>query len=53
MSLASCEKCWEDICVCGHKYKDWSTKEIQELRDVLNKMLLERENKRVATRQIL
>lgn len=43
MSLSSCPYCWEDICACGYKYKDWSIKDIKELIEVLQKVLENKE----------
>lgn len=45
MSLSDCPKCWETPCICGHEYEDWSTDKIEDLIDVLKKVLEEKMNK--------
>ncbi len=39
MSLASCPKCWEDLCECGEKYKHLSVERLQKLIDVLEDLV--------------
>jgi hypothetical protein len=37
MSLGACPKCWDEPCMCGHMYKNWSEKDKAELvRAVIN-----------------
>lgn len=31
MGLSDCEKCWETPCICGYKYRNWSTERRYEL----------------------
>ena len=31
MGLSDCVKCWETPCRCGHDYRSWSVKELNEL----------------------
>ena len=31
MSLASCEKCWDDTCTCGWKYRNYKPEYIKSL----------------------
>jgi hypothetical protein len=45
VSLSACEKCWNEMCTCGHKYQIWTTEKIKSLRDVLNGLIAEREKK--------
>ena len=35
MSLASCPKCWDTPCTCGHEYQNWPREELDKLIQVL------------------
>lgn len=52
MSLSSCEKCWDNPCTCGHQYKHWTTKQIQEQINMLLNMLREKENSQLEVIEI-
>lgn len=43
MSLSDCPKCWDTPCTCGHEWKQKSTKRLIETRDMLNRIIDERE----------
>jgi len=44
MSLSACPKCWDDMCCCGYKYREyWSVERIKDLIEVLNKVVKEKE----------
>lgn len=30
MGLASCPKCWDTPCRCGHEYEDWNVKDLDD-----------------------
>ena len=35
MPLSACEKCWDTICCCGWKYRNWTPEAIERLRTTL------------------
>lgn len=39
MSLASCAKCWDDICTCGWKYRDWSIEALEKKIKTLQRVI--------------
>jgi len=39
MSMYECPYCWNVVCVCGHKYKDWSIDDLQKRIEMLQKLL--------------
>lgn len=45
MSLASCEKCWDDVCCCGYQHRNWSWKQIYNLFKGIIKYKLCQKNK--------
>lgn len=42
MSLSSCQKCYDDICTCGYKYRFMNTEDIEYLIARLQEILDER-----------
>jgi len=43
MGLSDCVKCWETPCRCGHDYKDWSIKDLNDLITTLQRVLDDKE----------
>lgn len=37
--LSDCARCWETPCSCGHEYQSWSTLELTEFIQMLQKVL--------------
>lgn len=46
MGMSDCVKCWDTPCRCGHDYKDWTEKALEEQIAMLQKVL---DEKRAAT----
>jgi hypothetical protein len=45
MALSDCVDCWETPCTCGTGYKHWDIKKIQNLIEVLKKVIEEKKKK--------
>jgi hypothetical protein len=43
MSLSDCPKCWNIPCTCGYEYEDWSIERLQELIDILQQVIKEKD----------
>jgi len=43
MSLSDCPKCWNTPCTCGYEYEDWSIERLQELIDILQQVIKEKD----------
>ena len=39
MSLSDCEKCWETPCCCGWEYRNWSKKQLKEMRNMFQQLI--------------
>lgn len=42
MSLATCPKCWNDVCTCGYKYKHLNYSELSGLVKILTSLKKEK-----------
>lgn len=41
--MSDCLKCWETPCMCGYEYKSRSLEYLIELRDVISKVIKEKQ----------
>ena len=39
MSLSDCAKCWDTPCTCGHEYRDWTEKRLEDQITMLKAVL--------------
>lgn len=44
MAMSDCPECWETPCICGHEYKRRSIEYLTELRNVIDKVIKEKQD---------
>jgi hypothetical protein len=42
MAMSDCEKCWETPCICGHDYKSWTIKRLEEFSAMIEEVILQK-----------
>jgi len=41
--FGGCIGCWETPCACGHEYRDWSVDRLKKFRDMIDKLIEQKE----------
>ena len=39
MALSDCEKCWDTLCTCGWRYRNWDKVSLLKMRDMFQSLV--------------